>query len=225
MLAAKIAGSPAHERVARPRGAGPFEVRADWRLLARAFSDDTAGVQWYLHVPTGRVLRATESPTDPRVFSVDDGFLAIERARSKEQYRWMERYIMQLDDRELAAELSHAIAGKRAFQRFKSVLAENPGRLEEWQSFRAAELTRHMHLWLDAHDLVVPWEEPSSPRFAPTGARAPTPHLHTFEMALVDLGIEDLEILLTTASFLFRRGRERDAQEDGAADFDPDAHD
>ena len=26
-------------------------VQADWGVLAKAFSDDSGGVQWYLHAP------------------------------------------------------------------------------------------------------------------------------------------------------------------------------
>lgn len=184
------------------------EVLADLGLLAKAFSDDTGGIQWYLHVPTGRVLRATESPHDPSPFTAEDGYLAIERARSKEQYRWMERYITRLEDRALAAQLAHAIAGKQAFQRFKLVLSEHPGRLEDWQEARAEELARHMRLWLDAHHLVVPPFRPPPPAPAALAEGSANPLVESFEEALEDLCQEDLETLITAATFLlFRQAR------------------
>lgn len=184
------------------------EVPADLGLLAKAFSDDTGGVQWYLHVPTGRVLRATEGPHELSPFSVEDGYLAIERARSKEQYRWMERYIMRLEDRALAARLSHAIAGKQAFQRFKLVLAEHPGRLEDWQEARAEELARHMRLWLDAHHLVVPPPRPPVPAPEALAEGNASPLVESLEHALDDLCQEDLETMITVARYLlFRRTR------------------
>jgi hypothetical protein len=158
-------------------------------------------------------MRVSDTGPDMQVGATDSGLLALERARSKEQYRWMERFIMQLDDRQLAAELAHAIAGKRAFQRFKAVLAGHPRRLGEWQSFRAVELARHIHAWLDAHHLAVPWHDPAD-RSARLHDERPTPSLTRFEEALNSLSADELENLLVVASFLFCKGRERDAQDD-----------
>jgi hypothetical protein len=188
-------------------------VQADWGVLAKAFSDDSGGVQWYLHAPTGRVVRAVESEHQLQVFAPDDGYLAIERARSKEQYRWMEQFISRMEDRELAAELSHAIAGKRAFQRFKAVLNEYPGQFEDWQSFRAEQLGRHIRSWLRAHGLAVP-----EPRFTPVAresapAKAP-PHLAPLEAAVEGLTRTDLESLVLVARFLLWRSRALDLEGD-----------
>lgn len=188
-------------------------VHADWGVLAKAFSDDTGGVQWYLHAPTGRVVRAVESEHQLHVFSVDDGYLAIERARSKEQYRWMEQFISRMEDRELAAELAHAIAGKRAFQRFRAVLSEYPGQYEEWQSFRAEQLARHIRSWLRAHSLSVP--EPRFGSGAGNGARESgpgrqAPHLAPLEAAVEGLPPADLERIVVVARFLLWRSRALD---------------
>lgn len=207
---------PAAER--SPPEPQPEEVRvvhADWGVLAKAFSDDSGGVLWYLHAPTGRVVRSIESEHRPQVFSPDDGYLAIERARSKEQYRWMEQFITRVADREAAAELSHAIAGKRAFQRFKTVLSMYPGLFEEWQSFRAEQLGRHIRSWLRAHGLSVP-----EPRFGAAAGRdsasgrSPPVRPSPFEAALDGLPEVDLESLIVVARFLLCRARALDLEWD-----------
>jgi hypothetical protein len=188
------------------------EVRTDWGRLATAFSDDTSGVCWYLHLPTGDVVRAVEGEEAAKLGDTA-GFLTVERVRSKEQYRWMERYIMRLADRTLAAELSHAIAGKRAFQRFKAVLAERPGRSGEWYSFRSEQLARHMRAWLDAHGLFVPRQPHAIPQAdaddAPASERPTARAL--LDAMIDDLDAEALEALLDLAEFLSANARARAA--------------
>ncbi len=207
---------PAAER--SPPEAQPERLRvvhADWGVLAKAFSDDSGGVQWYLQAPTGRVVRSVESEHRLQVFSPDDGYLAIERARSKEQYRWMEQFIVRVGDREAAAELSHSIAGKRAFQRFKAVLLMYPGLFEEWQSFRAEQLGRHIRSWLRAHGLSVP-----EPRFGAAAGRDGAPgrpppvRPSPLEAALEGLPEADLERLIVAARFLLSRARALDLEWD-----------
>ncbi len=182
-------------------------VPADWRLLAKAFSDDTGGVQWYVHALTGRIVRTVEGEPPRQGVSPQQGYLAIERARSKEQYRWMEQFIGGLSDPELAAELSQAVAGKRAFQRFKAVLWLYPEQLEEWQSFRAEQLARHIRSWLRAHGLSVP-EPRAETAIRDSHVEGPPPrHLVPLEVAMAGLPTEDLEDLLAAGRFLLGRAR------------------
>ena len=44
------------------------------------------------------------------------------RWSSREQYRWMERFIPMIEDPDLRGKLTQAIDGKGAFRRFKDVL-------------------------------------------------------------------------------------------------------
>jgi len=193
------------------RGGPPRRtVRLSWGLLSAAFSDDTAGVRWYLHVESGEIVRVVEDEHPPGRL-LDAGFIGIERARSKEQYRWMERYIASLADRALAAELARAISGKQAFQRFKVVLAAHPGRTDEWHRFRSGQLLRYMHAWLRAHAIQVPGEvpfvsfamdgdEPSPPQGPPRGR---------LDALLEGLSAADLEALLALAELLDLNARAR----------------
>ena len=52
----------------------------------------------------------------------DGNYLRIDPVRSREQYRWMERFIPMVDEPELRGKLTQAIDGKGAFRRFKDVL-------------------------------------------------------------------------------------------------------
>lgn len=189
------------------------KVRASWGLLAAAFSDDTAGVRWYLHAQTGEIVRVVEDDGAPGRY-LDAGFLGIERARSKEQYRWMERYIAGLDDRELAAELSRAISGKQAFHRFKAALGGRPGRTDEWYTFRSGQLTRYMRAWLRAHDIQIPLDAPFTAFDVEPDERDPgqSPQLERLEAAIADLPAQELDALLALAELLRLNARARAAE-------------
>lgn len=193
-----------------PRSLSPRIVRASWGLLAAAFSDDTAGVRWYLHPETGEIVRVVESTCLPGAYH-EAGFIGIERARSKEQYRWMERYIAGLDDRGLAAELSRAITGKLAFHRFRAALAAHPGLTDRWLEFRSGQLLRYMHAWLQAQGLVVPQDTLPAP--LPLGDDEPVPpsagQRERLDAAAADLTVRELESVLALAEMLLQGARAR----------------
>ncbi len=54
-----------------------------------------------------------------RVSASDGGYLRIEPVSSREQYRWMGRFIPMVEEPNLRNQLSQAIDGKGAFRRFK----------------------------------------------------------------------------------------------------------
>ncbi|MCA9582814.1 MAG: hypothetical protein KC416_13540, partial [Myxococcales bacterium] len=107
---------------------------------------------------------------DPHVHSriaADPLYLRIDPVSSREQYRWMERFIEDMEEVELRQLLSQAIDGKGAFRRFKDVLLNYPVERERWYKFRSDRLRSCMETWLDAHcvrtversDWVVPTAE------------------------------------------------------------------
>ncbi len=69
--------------------------------------------------------------------AADANYLRIDPVSSREQYRWMERYILMVEDMDLQAKLSQAIDGKGAFRRFKDVLMSYGPERERW-SLRSA---------------------------------------------------------------------------------------
>ena len=155
-------------------------------------------------------------------------YLRIDPVSSREQYRWMERFIATVEDEELRRRLNIAIDGKGAFRRFKDALMSHPVDRERWFAFRSERLRSCMESWLTAHgihsverptwhvptaDEVHP--EPDAPAVAPeakpdlgSAAELPPPaetgrtRLHE----LVDgLAVRDLEMAGAFLEFLRAR--------------------
>jgi hypothetical protein len=132
------------------------DVPIDWEALEDAFENNAPEVHSYLHVPTGDVLRIVDGIADPQMharIAADPNYLRIEPVSSREQYRWMERYIPMVDDKELQQRLTRAIDGKGAFRRFKDVLMSYGPERERWFAFRSERLRIFMEAWLNAHAL------------------------------------------------------------------------
>jgi len=146
----------------RPSGGKPREeqtwrdVPIDWEALEDAFENNAPEVHSYLHVPTGDVLRIVDGIADPQMharIAADQSYLRIEPVSSREQYRWMERFIPMVDEDQLQQRLTRAIDGKGAFRRFKDVLMGYGPERERWFAFRSERLRIFMEAWLNAHAL------------------------------------------------------------------------
>jgi hypothetical protein len=168
-----------------PRGDGATQnwkdFPIDWEALEDAFENNAPEVHSYLHVPTGDVLRIVDGIADPQMharIAADPTYLRIEPVSSREQYRWMERYIPMVEDPDLQDKLNRAIDGKGAFRRFKDVLMSYGPERERWFAFRSERLRIFMEAWLNAHALN-PVKRPAwAPELAPSDeAAAATPAL------------------------------------------------
>lgn len=138
----------------RPSTAPQREVPVDWEALEDAFENNAPEVHSYLHLTTGEVLRVVDGVADPQMharISADTNYLRIDPVSSREQYRWMERFIPMVDEAELRGKLAHAIDGKGAFRRFKDVLMTYNADRERWFAFRSERLRTFMEAWLTAH--------------------------------------------------------------------------
>src|SRR5512138_3396337 len=156
------------------------DIPIDWEALEDAFENNAPEVHSYLHLVTGDVLRVVDGVADPQMharIAADTNYLRIDPVSSREQYRWMERYIPMVEDPDLQAKLTQAIDGKGAFRRFKDVLMAYGPERERWFSFRSERLRIFMEAWLSAHALnpvARPmWVPESTPRVE--GAPAPEP--------------------------------------------------
>src|SRR5450755_3106105 len=140
-------------------GGGPQQLRdipVDWEALEDAFENNAPEVHSYLHLMTGEVLRVVDGIADPEMHSriaSDTTYMRIEPVSSREQYRWMERFIPMVDEGELRDQLTAAIDGKGAFRRFKDVLMAYGPERERWFAFRSERLRIFMEAWLGAHAL------------------------------------------------------------------------
>src|SRR5512144_2204182 len=150
------------------------EVPIEWEALEDAFENNAPEVHSYLHLGTGEVLRVVDGIADPEMharIAADSSYLRVDPVSSREQYRWMERFIQMLEDGELRDKLTSAIDGKGAFRRFKDVLMTHAPDRERWFAFRSERLRVFMEAWLSAHALR-PVARPVWP--APNAERPPS---------------------------------------------------
>ena len=206
-----------------------LEVPVAWEALEDAFENNAPEVHSYLHFDTGEVIRIVDGVADPsmhtRIIS-DSRYLRIDPVSSREQYRWMERFIATVEDEELRRRLNVAIDGKGAFRRFKDALVNHPVDRERWFAFRSERLRSCMDSWLTAHGIHSverpTWHVPTAEDVGDVEAETPKPaepdervsrvavsdthrqRLH----ALVDrLSSRDMELAATFLEFLRGRGQ------------------
>jgi Uncharacterised protein family (UPF0158) len=196
-------------------------VPVDWEALEDAFENNAPEVHSYLQIHSGEVLRVVDGVADPEMHSrivVDANYLRIESVSSREQYRWMERFIQMVETEPLRESLAQAIDGKGAFRRFKDVLMTHAGERERWFTFRSERLRVFMEAWLTAHAIVaVPrqeWkpEEPAEtdgPPVVPAPAARRARSAEVVRKALKEvtdsLGSRDLDKILAFAEFVKAR--------------------
>jgi hypothetical protein len=153
------------------------DVPVDWEALEDAFENNAPEVHSYLHIETGEVLRVVDGIADPEMharIASDGAYMRIDPVSSREQYRWMERFIPMVDETDLRERLMRAIDGKGAFRRFKDVLMSFGPERERWFAFRSERLRVFMEAWLAAHALR-PIARPVWPAEAPPRPRETTP--------------------------------------------------
>ncbi len=145
------------------------EVPIAWEALEDAFENNAPEVHSYLQLATGEVIRVVDGIADPGMHArigTDAGYLRVDPVSSREQYRWMERFIATVEESEFRTKLVQAIDGKGAFRRFKDVLMAFPVERERWFTFRSERLRTCMEGWLETHGLAaIPrpqWEVPSA---------------------------------------------------------------
>jgi len=202
------------------------EVPIAWEALEDAFENNAPEVHSYLQFETGEVIRIVDGVADPRMHEKierDERYLKIDPVSSREQYRWMERFIDSVeDDPELQNKLTIAIDGKGAFRRFKDVLMSYPIQRERWFTFRSERLASCMKAWLTAHDIEAverpAWRVPSAEevraQIEPLKSQRRLTRAQTAEATrlrlkeLVDLvPVRELETALAFIEFLKERRR------------------
>jgi hypothetical protein len=132
------------------------EVPIEWEALEDAFENNAPEVHSYLHLVTGEVLRVVDGIADPEMhtrIASDATYMRVEPVSSREQYRWMERFIPMVEEPGLREQLGAAIDGKGAFRRFKDVLMNFAAERERWFTFRSERLRVFMEAWLTTHGI------------------------------------------------------------------------
>ena len=148
---------------------GKRPVPVAWQALEDAFENNAPEVHSYLNLQSGEVIRIVDGIAEPAMharIAGDDQYLRIDPVSSREQYRWMERFIETVDPGDFRDQLVGSIDGKGAFRRFKDVLMGHPVDRERWFTFRSERLRVAMEAWLDAHGITPverpEWEVPSA---------------------------------------------------------------
>jgi hypothetical protein len=151
------------------RNVTPRRVPVAWEALEDAFENNAPEVHSYLNLNTGEVIRIVDGIAEPTMharIASDSDYLRVDPVASREQYRWMERFIETVDDASLRRDLRESIDGKGAFRRFKDALMSNPIERERWFVFRSERLRVGMQAWLDAHGITAiqrpPWQVPTA---------------------------------------------------------------
>jgi hypothetical protein len=159
---------------------GPLRLDLDWDALEVAVERNSPDTDSYLDLSTGRVITITsgdpEATINRQLVSENiRNFLRVEPASSREQYRWMEKFVGSVSDEPLRERLIISIDGKGAFRRFKDVLLAYPAERERWFSYRAELLHWHIQQWLEQHDINAtnepPWGQVQAPSELPAVGR------------------------------------------------------
>jgi hypothetical protein len=201
----------------------PHGPKPDWTAMETAFEHNAPETHSYLDLKTGQVVTIVDSrPEDEEkrqlIRKTEGRFVHLDPASSREQYRWMERFVQSVADDALRERLILAIDGKGAFRRFKDVLLSYPVERDRWFTYRANLLHIYINGWLDAQDILLgepaPWgdpdqpPEPDIPLEKPIGQRGegPTETLRRQARELVDtLPALELPALIAYIRFLCDR--------------------
>jgi hypothetical protein len=145
-------------------------IPVNWTDLETAFERNSPDTESFLDTRTGEVVTVTEGAIDyaeqrVKVTSAGEACVRIEPAASREQYKWMERFVAGVTDEALRERLVIAIDGKGAFRRFKDVLLNYPTERERWFTYRAELLHWGIQKWMEKEQLAPkdppPWVVPT----------------------------------------------------------------
>ena len=230
-------------RPAAPPARGPIRIELDWDALEIAVERNSPDTDSYLDLTTGRVLTITTGDPEAAINrqTVSENirnFLRVEPASSREQYRWMERFVGSVADEALRERLIISIDGKGAFRRFKDVLLAYPAERERWFSYRADLLHWHIQNWLEQHEIQTtndpPWGQVEAPQELPTvgrpvvhGTEAPGEALRRQARDLIEtIPAIELPTAIAFLEFLKQRSAEQLAKSIAETPHDPtDARD
>lgn len=200
------------------------KIPIHWDDLESAFERNSPDTESFLDITGGHVVSLTagdpETPSlKAKVAQNIGNYTRVDPASSREQYRWMERFVASVTEPQLRERLVMAIDGKGAFRRFKDVLLAYPAERERWFTYRADLLHWHMHQWLLEHEIEpttqAPWGEAKPPPELgdavpvqiPHGTEAPGEALRRRARELIDsLAAIELPSAIAFLEFLASRG-------------------
>jgi hypothetical protein len=147
-------------------------IHLNWSDLEIAFERNSPDQESFLDLENGDLLAIVEGEPDAasrraKVAANPERYLRVDPASSREQYRWMERFVSSVVEPALRERLLVSIDGKGAFRRFKDVLLAFPGERERWFAYRSEILHFHMQTWIEHMKIEVanppPWGRLAEP--------------------------------------------------------------
>ena len=209
---------------------GPVKLDLDWDALEVAVERNSPDTDSYLDLASGRIITITAGEPEAtlnrqQVSENIRSYLRVEPASSREQYRWMEKFVGSVTDEPLRERLIISIDGKGAFRRFKDVLLAYPAERERWFSYRAELLHWHIQQWLEQHEIHPtndpPWGAVEPPTELPTvgrpvvhGTEAPGEALRRQARDLIEtIPAIELPTAIAFLEFLKQRSAEAMAKE------------
>jgi Uncharacterised protein family (UPF0158) len=195
----------------------------DWEELELACERNSYNVHSYLDLQTGAILvfygeSEEEEENRQNILAQKERYIKVETASSRDQYKWMEKFVSTITESALQERILIAIDGKGAFRRFKDLLVHYPGVRERWYTYRGSHLHHHINNWmveLGIKDLVtppwgygveVPTDEPIEPSTV-TATLSPAELLRRQSKEILDLiPAIDLPAAITFLEFLRERG-------------------
>lgn len=167
-------------------------IKVKWDNVEVAFERNSPDLHSYIDRDMGDVLVAVDDqPEDEEVRQQiaenPERYVKIDPASSREQYRWMERFVLTVEEQGLRDRLLISIDGKGAFRRFKDVLLSFPQERERWFNYRSDLLHHHINEWFESKGLdpdpPSPWGEVELP---------PEPEMDEQREAAIGQGPADL---------------------------------
>ncbi len=141
------------------------QILIDWEALETAVERNSPQTESFIERSSGQVITISAGEPEAPALKANvaaniDDYVRVEPASSREQYRWMERFVGSVADEALQQRLLISIDGKGAFRRFKDVLLAYPTERERWFSYRSNLLHWHIQNWLANHELEGQSEPP-----------------------------------------------------------------
>lgn len=202
-------------------------IAVQWEELEIAAERNSTEIDSYLDLRTGAVMVVVEGEIEAarlreKIQASIDDYLRVEPVSSREQYRWMERFVQTVAEGPLRDRLLASIDGKGAFRRFKDVLSTFPSERERWFAYRAVRLRYHLQQWLAGAGVgplvPPPWgivTEPTdddvvidAPLVRPVVTEAPGESMRRQARELIEtLPAIELEAAIAFLTFLGSRNR------------------
>jgi hypothetical protein len=140
-------------------------IAVRWAELETAVERNAPDTESFLDTRSGEVITLVEAAPNveelrAKVMSGGDAYLRVEPASSREQYKWMERFVAGVTEPVLRERLIISIDGKGAFRRFKDALLNFPVERERWFAYRGELLHWHIQEWFKRDGLTTPEPPP-----------------------------------------------------------------